>query len=76
MTRPILFIDDGGVLNETPLLIAQWETLVGECMPILLGGTVEAWTNANRTVLAGRLFGDRLLAWTESGMSYREAFRL
>jgi phosphoglycolate phosphatase-like HAD superfamily hydrolase len=47
--RPILFLDDGGVLNDNALRPSQYLTLIGEFMPPRLGGTAEQWRDANRT---------------------------
>lgn len=49
--HPVLFIDDGGVLNDNSLRAPQWQRLVGEFFPPLLGGPSEAWAEANRVVV-------------------------
>lgn len=46
--RPVLFIDDGGVLNDPALRPSQYLTLIGEFLPPRLGGTPERWRAANR----------------------------
>jgi phosphoglycolate phosphatase-like HAD superfamily hydrolase len=51
VSRPILFIDDGGVLNENRRRSQQWQTLVGEYLVPRLGGTPEAWAVANASVI-------------------------
>jgi hypothetical protein len=48
----ILFIDDGGVMNDNPVRERQWRQLLGEFFPPLLGGTPAAWAEANRVVMA------------------------
>jgi beta-phosphoglucomutase-like phosphatase (HAD superfamily) len=47
-TRPVLFLDDGGVMNDNALRAPQWRRLLGEVMPAFLGGTAEQWAEANR----------------------------
>ncbi len=56
----IIFLDDGGVMNDNNMCALQWQWLVGEYFVPLLGGSPEAWSRANRLV-AGRLFA--LDAW-------------
>ncbi len=46
--RPVVFLDDGGVMNDPVLRAPQWRKLLGEFMPPLLGGTPEQWAEANR----------------------------
>lgn len=43
----VVFIDDGGVLNDNDLRAPQWRRLVGEYLAPRLGGTPEAWARAN-----------------------------
>jgi phosphoglycolate phosphatase-like HAD superfamily hydrolase len=43
-----LFIDDGGVMNDNAVRSPQWHALVGEFFAPRLGGTLEAWAEANR----------------------------
>lgn len=71
MTRPVLFLDDGGVMNDNQLRGPQWQHLVAEFFVPRLGGTYEAWYEANRRVI------ERILepaAWQErmqSASDYR-----
>lgn len=58
MRRPVVFLDDGGVMNDNRLRAPQWQRLIGEFFPPILGGTSEAWAEANR-VVAGRLFAPK-----------------
>jgi HAD superfamily hydrolase (TIGR01509 family) len=58
--RLIIFLDDGGVMNDNNVRALQWQRLVGEYFVPLLGGSPEAWSRASR-VVAGRLF--ELDAW-------------
>ncbi len=53
--RPIIFLDDGGVMNDNRTRALQWQRLVGEYFVPLLGGSPEAWSRANRLV-TDRLF--------------------
>ena len=50
MTRPVIFIDDGGVMNDNNKRASQWQHLVSEFFVPLLGGSPEAWASANRIV--------------------------
>src|SRR5438045_2318018 len=56
----VVFLDDGGVMNDNNLRGAQWQRLVAECYAPLLGGAAQAWAEANR-VVAERMLG--LDAW-------------
>ena len=47
LTRRVLFIDDGGVLNDYARREPEWLRLIGGCMAPRLGGTPEAWAHAN-----------------------------
>jgi HAD superfamily hydrolase (TIGR01509 family) len=53
--RLVVFLDDGGVMNDSHPRALQWQWLVSEFFAPWLGGTAEAWIEANRMVL------DRLL---------------
>lgn len=44
----MLFIDDGGVLNDNARRAPQWQRLVGEFFAPRLGGTSQIWAEANR----------------------------
>src|SRR5262249_24311232 len=50
-----LFLDDGGVMNDNALRGPQSQRLVGEFFPPLLGGTPEAWAEANGIVVIRQL---------------------
>ncbi len=45
-----VFLDDGGVLNDNERRAAEWLRLVGEFLAPQLGGTPEAWGEANDVV--------------------------
>jgi hypothetical protein len=53
--RPMVFIDDGGVMNDHNERGLQGQRQVGEYFVPLLGGQSDAWSRANR-VGACRLF--------------------
>ncbi len=53
--RLMIFLDDGGVMNDNRTRALQWQRLVSEYFVPLLGGPAEAWPRANR-VVADRLF--------------------
>ncbi|HEY7358118.1 MAG TPA: HAD-IA family hydrolase [Ktedonobacterales bacterium] len=48
MARWVVFLDDGGVMNDPRLRGAQWRRLVAEFFAPRLGGPPEAWAEANR----------------------------
>lgn len=52
--RPIrvVFLDDGGVLNDNERRAAGWRRLLGEHFVPRLGGTPAAWSEANGAVYA------------------------
>jgi HAD superfamily hydrolase (TIGR01509 family) len=59
MPRLVLFLDDGGVMNDNRRRGPQWQQLLGEFFPPILGGTPAAWAEANR-VVAERLWDDHV----------------
>lgn len=46
----MLFVDDGGVLNDNERRAPEWRRLVGEFFAPRLGGTPDAWAAANAVV--------------------------
>lgn len=48
MRRWVVFLDDGGVMNDNRRRGEQWRRFVGEYFAPRLGGTPEAWAEANR----------------------------
>ena len=46
----VVFIDDGGVLNDNERRAPEWRRLLGEYLAPRLGGAPEAWGAANRPV--------------------------
>ena len=49
----VVFLDDGGVLNDNERRAPEWRRLLGEFFSPRLGGTPEAWGEANREVFEG-----------------------
>ena len=47
-SRPVLFLDDGGVMSDNALRAPQYVKLIGEYLTWRLGGTPELWGAANR----------------------------
>ena len=48
--KPLIFLDDGGVMNDNRLRGPEWQRLVGEFFAPRLGGKQEIWAEANRIV--------------------------
>ncbi len=46
-----IFLDDGGVMNDNAVRGPQWQALVAEFFPPILGGDAAAWAEANRAVV-------------------------
>jgi len=53
----VLFIDDGGVLNDNALRGPEWLRLIGGFMSPRLGGAPERWARANAVVFP-QVWGD------------------
>jgi phosphoglycolate phosphatase-like HAD superfamily hydrolase len=43
----VVFIDDGGILNDNERRAPEWRRLLGEYLPPRLGGTAQAWAQSN-----------------------------
>ena len=76
MSRLVLFIDDGGVMNDNERRGAQWRPLVGQFFAVRLGGTPEAWAAANYTVMMRMLETAAWQARMEAVPDYAEFDRL
>src|SRR6266568_4016205 len=50
--KPVILLDDGGVMNDTRLRGPQYQRLVGEFFAPRLGGETRAWAEANRICIA------------------------
>jgi HAD superfamily hydrolase (TIGR01509 family) len=55
VSRLVVFLDDGGVMNDNARRGPQWQRLVAEFFAPLLGGEPAAWAEANRVVAEGLL---------------------
>ncbi len=82
MGRLTIFVDDGGVMNDNRRRAPQWRRLLGEFFPPRLGGSAEAWAEANRVYTEG-LWGDggtwadySSHLWQQGGESYEAFHRL
>jgi phosphoglycolate phosphatase-like HAD superfamily hydrolase len=51
MKKPVIFLDDGGVLNDNTVRGPQWQQRVAEYFAPRLGGAPEAWAEANKVVI-------------------------
>ncbi len=51
MIQPVIFLDDGGVMNDNRLRAEQWQRMVGEFFAPILGGSTTSWAEANRVVM-------------------------
>src|SRR5690349_20877534 len=49
-SRPVLFLDDGGVMSDNAVRAPQYVKLIGEYMAPRFGGTPEQWGAANRAI--------------------------
>ena len=49
----VVFLDDGGVLNDNDRRAVEWRRLLGEFFAPRLGGEPAAWGEANRAVFEG-----------------------
>jgi hypothetical protein len=69
----VLFLDDGGVLNDNARRAPEWRRLIGEFMPPRLGGTAEEWASGNQLVFPQ--VWERFLARQPDFTSYQEFHR-
>lgn len=79
MTQPVIFLDDGGVLNDNVVRGPQWQRLVAAYCAPRLGGAPAAWAEANGAVISGLLAPEAWDALMRSSASYaayeREYYR-
>ena len=59
----VIFIDDGGVLNDNERRAVEWQRLIGEFLSPRLGGEPLAWGEANRIVFEDQW--ERYQIWAE-----------
>ena len=64
MKPAMIFLDDGGVLNDNERRAAEWRRLVGEYLAPRLGGDPAAWGEANQIVFDAPW--QRFEAWSEA----------
>ena len=86
MSRPaLIFLDDGGVMNDNARRKPQWQRLVAEFLSPRLGGRPAAWAQANevaferlwqRYVEAGQRAGDGHLDYSAFWEPERERWLL
>ncbi len=63
MKPAVIFLDDGGVLNDNAIRSAEWRRLTGEYLSPRLGGDRAAWGQANSVVFDAQW--QRFEAWQE-----------
>lgn len=68
--RPVILLDNGGVMNDNQLCAEQWPPLVGEFFTPRLGGTVSAWADANHVVIQRILERANWLQRTQTSSDY------
>ena len=64
MKPAMIFLDDGGVLNDNERRAAEWRRLVGEYLAPRLGGEPAVWGQANSVVFDAQW--QRFEAWSEA----------
>lgn len=66
--RRVIFLDDGGVMNNSDLRAPQWQRLLSEFLPTRLGGSPHEWARANEAVFEG-LFNEYRPRWGQELVS-------
>lgn len=72
MPEIVLFIDDGGVMNDNSLRGEQWRRLVAEFFAPILGGAPSAWAEANWVVMNRMLVPDAWAARLRAASGYSD----
>jgi beta-phosphoglucomutase-like phosphatase (HAD superfamily) len=72
MPGVVIFLDDGGVLNDNSVRGAQWRRLAGEYLAPRLGGTREAWEQANAAYVTRLFAGDAWDVRLEAAANYAD----
>jgi HAD superfamily hydrolase (TIGR01509 family) len=67
-----LFFDDGGVMNDNSLRGPQWRRFVAEFFVPLLGGTADAWSEANGEIMQRILSPENILARMRAATDYAD----
>jgi HAD superfamily hydrolase (TIGR01509 family) len=68
----VVFLDDGGVMNDNARRAPQWRRLVGEFFAPRLGGAPDAWAEANLTMTMNHFAADAWLARLAAASSYAD----
>lgn len=76
MPHLVLFLDDGGVMNDDRARSPQWRRLLGEFFPPRLGGTAEQWAAANAAAVACWSGEHTERLWQEAAGEYATFVRL
>jgi phosphoglycolate phosphatase-like HAD superfamily hydrolase len=72
MAGVVIYLDDGGVLNDNSVRGPQWRRLAGEYMAPRLGGAPEAWAEANARFAAGLFAGGAWEARLNAAANYAD----
>ncbi|MGN6361396.1 MAG: HAD family hydrolase [Thermomicrobiales bacterium] len=72
MPELVIFLDDGGVMNDNARRAPQWRRLVGEYFAPRLGGAPDAWAEANFTMTTSLFAADAWLARLAAANSYAD----
>src|SRR5690348_2882262 len=72
MPELVIFLDDGGVMNDNERRAPQWRRLVGEYFAPRLGGAPDAWAEANFTMTTNLFAADAWLARLAAASSYAD----
>jgi HAD superfamily hydrolase (TIGR01509 family) len=67
----VIFLDDGGVLNDGSRRATQWRRLAGEYFAPRYGGAPEAWASANIPVYEAWLARYRSEVWGHPNLDFR-----
>lgn len=66
----MIFLDDGGVMNDLGVRRSQWTRMVAEFFAPKLGGTFEAWSAANSEVISRILSAESWQARLRASKDY------
>ena len=72
MPGVVIFLDDGGVLNDNALRGAQWRLLAGDYMARRVGGAANEWAHANHVYATGLFAGGAWEARLDAAASYAD----
>lgn len=74
--KPIILLDDGGVMNDNRLRGPQWQRLVGEFFAPRLGGTPQGWAKANRVLMTDMFEPDNWQKRVQAAADYASFERI